>query len=83
MNHEHSQKEKFVRFNGWGSPNITRLGQPKGSTVWFKYRKVRGNRGFFPGETCEPLVVRGTTSFYNNKLQIFPVGEVAVWNVRM
>ena len=40
-------------------------------------------RGFFPGETCEPFVVRGTTSFYNNKLQIFPVGEGDVWNVQM
>ena len=38
---------------------------------------------FFPGETCESLVVRGTTSFYNNKLQILPIGEGAVWNVRM
>ena len=83
MNHEHSQKDKFVRLNGWGSPKVTRLGQPKGFDVLFKYRKVRGNWGFFLGETCEPLVVRGTTSFYNNKLQILPVGEGAVWNVRM
>ena len=39
--------------------------------------------GFFPRETCESLVVRGTTSFYNHKLQIFPVGKGAMWNVRM
>ena len=83
MNHEHSQKDKFVRFNGWGSPKITLLVQPRGFAIWFKNRKVRGNRGFFPAETCEPLVVRGTTSFYNNKLQIFPVGEGVVWNVQM
>ena len=38
---------------------------------------------FFHGETCEPFVVRGTTSFYNNKLQILTVGEGAVWNVQM
>ena len=56
-------------------------GQPKGCVVLYKDRKVRGNQGFFPGKTCEPLVVRGTTSFYNNKLQILPVGEGAVWNV--
>ena len=58
-------------------------GNPK--VLWFLYkdRKVRGNEGFFPGKTCEPLVVRGTTSFYNNKLQILPVGEGVVWNVRM
>ena len=72
-----------MRLNGWGSPKVTWLGQPKGFAVLFKYRKVRGNWGFFPGETCEPLVVRGTTSFYNNKLQIFPVGEGPVWNARM
>ena len=48
---------------------------------WFKYRKVRVYKGFFPRGTCEPVVVRGTTSFYNNKLQILPIGEGVVWNV--
>ena len=38
---------------------------------------------FFARETCEPFVVRGTTSFYNKKLQILHVGEGAMWNVRM
>ena len=68
------------------------LGESKGHTVgaaqgvllfWFKYSKVRVYRGFFLGKTCELLFVRGTTSFYNKKLQILPVGEGAVWNVRM
>ena len=27
------------------------------------------------------FVVRGTTSFYNNKLQILLIGEGVVWNV--
>ena len=49
----------------------------------YKDRKVRGNGGFFPGKTCELLFVRGTTSFYNKKLQILPIGEGAVWNVQM
>ena len=39
--------------------------------------------GFFPGKNCELLFVRGTTSFYNKKLQIFPFEEGAVWNVQM
>ena len=55
--------------------------QPKGFVVLYKDRKVRGDGGFFPGKTCESLILRGTTSFYNNKLQIFPVGEGVVWNV--
>ena len=63
MNHEHSQEEKFVRLNGWGSPRV----------LWFLYkeRKVREKKGF----------VRGTTSFYNKKLQILPVREGVLWNV--
>ena len=66
------------------------LGKSKGQTVGeslrvllflYKERKVRENGGFFPGKTCEPLFVRGTTSFYKKKLQILPIGEGAVWNV--
>ena len=45
--------------------------------------KEREGRGLFPGETCELLVVRGTTSFCNNKITIFPVGESVVWNIQM
>ena len=66
MNHEHSQTDKTVRLKRFGEPKgNSGEGQPKGFwMVLYKDRKVRGNRGFFPGETCEPLVVRGTTSFY-------------------
>ena len=67
----------------WGAQRSPRRGSPKGFRVLYKDRKVRGNGGFFLGETCEPFVVRGTTSFYNNKLQILLVGEGAMWNVRM
>ena len=82
--HEHSQEDKFVRLNGWGSPKVTRLGQPKGFCCFgLNIGKLEVTRAFSPGETCELFVVRGTTSFYNNKLQILPVGEGAVWNVRM
>ena len=48
-----------------------------------KIGELEGTGGFFPGKTCELLFVRGTTSFYNKKLQIFPIGEGAVWNVQM
>ena len=34
-------------------------------------------------KTCELLFVRGTSLFYNKKLQILPVGEGAMWNVSM
>ena len=71
-----------MRLNGfWGSPKVRRLGKPKGFIVFYKERKVRENRGFFPGKTCELLFVIGTTSFYNKKLQILPIGEGDVWNV--
>ena len=63
------------RSNGWGSPRVL--------LFLYKERKFRENRGFFLGKTCELLFVRGTTSFYNKKLQISPVGEGAVWNVQM
>ena len=39
--------------------------------------------GFFPSETCEKLVVRGTISFRNNIVTIFPGGESFGWNVQM
>ena len=58
-------------------------GNPKVLGFLYKDRRVRGNRGFFPRKTCEILFVRGATSVYNKKLQIFPVGEGAVWNVQM
>ena len=71
MNYEHSQTDKTVILKRLGEPEGHAAGQPKGFVVLYKYRKFRGNGGFLPGETCEPLVVRGTTSFYNNKLQSF------------
>ena len=49
----------------------------------YTYTKVRGKKGLFPSETCEKLVVRGTISFCNNIITIFPVGESVVWNVQM
>ena len=47
MNHEHSQKDKFVKLNGWGKPKGHSGGQPKGFAFLYKYRRVRGNRGDF------------------------------------
>ena len=63
------------RLDGWGIPTVL--------LFLYKEKKVRENKGFFLGKTCELSFVRGTTSFYNKKLQIFPVGEGAVWNVQM
>ena len=77
------RKDKMGISNSFEEPKGHDWGSPSGSLVWFKYRKVRVYRGFFPGKTCELLFVRGTTSFYNKKLQFLPVGEGAMWNVSM
>ena len=45
--------------------------------------KLDRDKGIFPSETCEKLVVRGTISFCNNKITILPVGENAVGNIQM
>ena len=73
-----------MRLNGFWEPKGQTVGESQRFWLFlYKVRKVREDRGFFPGKTCELLFVRGTTSFYNKKLQIFPVGEGAMWNVRM
>ena len=78
------EKEKIVRLNGfWGAQRSDGWGIPRVWLFLYKERKVREERGFSPGKTCDLLFVRGTTSFYNKKLQILPVGEGAMWNVRM
>ena len=78
------EKEKIVRLNGFGGAQRSDgWGTQRFLLFFYKEYKFREDRGSFPGKTCEPLFVRGTTSFYNKRLQIFPVGEGAVWNVRM
>ena len=56
MNHEHSQKDKFVKLNGWGKPKGHPGGQPKGFTILYKYRRVRGNKGLFTRYICESMM---------------------------
>ena len=84
MNHEYSRKrqnceiKQFLgaqKSDGWGSPKVL--------LFLYKERKIREDKGLFPGKTCEPLFVRGTTSFYNKNSQILPVEEGGVWNVQM
>ena len=60
-------------------------GSPSDLELSFKYLKVELKRDlFFPGKTCKPfLLVRGTISFYNQKLQLLPAGESEMWNVSM
>ena len=52
---------------------------------WFSLNigKLELTGAFSHGQTCELLFVRGTISFYNEKLQIWPVGEGVMWNVSM
>ena len=66
-----------------GPKGQTFRGSPSGQLFQFKYSKVRKDKGLFPSKTCKLLLVRGTISFYNQKLQILPVGESAMWNVSM
>ena len=58
-------------------------GNPSGLLILFKYLKVRSYKEFFPGKTCNLMLVRGTISFYNQRLQILPVGGSALWNMSM
>ena len=58
-------------------------GNPSGLLILFKYLKVRSYRGFVPGKTCNLMLVRGTISFYNQRMQIFPVGGSTMWNMSM
>ena len=52
------------------------MGEPKGFVGFsINIGKLKGRGGIFPSETCEKLVVRGTISFCNNIITIFPVGE--------
>ena len=69
---------KTKKTRDWNVGEVTkRLG-------WFLYKwKEREGSGIFAGETCELLVVRGTTLFCNNKITILPIGESTVWNVQM
>ena len=79
-----NEKDKIVRLNGfWGAQRSDGWEIPRVLLFCIKRGKLERTRGFFPRKTCEPLFVRGTTSFYNKKLQILPVGEGYVWNVRM
>ena len=58
-------------------------GKPSGLLILFKYLKVRNYKDFFLGRTCKPFACRGTIYFYNQKLQLLPVGESAMWNGSM
>ena len=66
------EKDKFVRLNGLGSPKVTEEGQPKRFEGFcINIEDLDRRRVFFPKETCELLLVRGTTSFCNNKTTNF------------
>ena len=78
------EKDKMVIFGGFEEPKGQAVGAAQG-VGWFglNIRKLKFTGAFSLEKTCELLFVRGTTSFYNKKSQIFPVGEGAVWNVQM
>ena len=77
-------KDKMVILYGFEEPKGHTVG-PAQAVSWFGLNigKLEFTGVFFPGKTCELLFVRGTTLFYNKKLQIFPVGEGAMWNLPM
>ena len=77
-------KKIYLKRNVWimSIRKTTRLeiemlvGQPKGWVVSCINGKREKERGIFPSETCEQLVVRGTILFCNNKLQFFLLEKV-------
>ena len=49
MNHEHSQKDKIVRLNGWGSPKVTwGGGNPKVLLFCISIGELDVGKDFFP-----------------------------------
>ena len=75
MNHQHSQKDKIVRLNGWGSPKVTE-GQPKSFACSIIIAELDRRRDFFPlrfVRTC----CKKNYSFCNKNYK-FPVGESLV-----
>ena len=48
MNHEHSQKDKFVKLNGWGKPKGHPGGNPKVSLFYINIGELQGIKNFFP-----------------------------------
>ena len=77
-------KDKMMIFDGFGEPKGHTMGETQ-TVGWFGLNvgQLEFTGAFFLGQTCELLFVRGTISFYNEKLQILPIGEGAVWNVQM
>ena len=58
-------------------------GKPKRFTVCLNTGKLEVTRTFSWENFVNHLFVRGTTSFYNQKLQLLPTGESEIWNVSM
>ena len=56
MNHENSQKDKFVKLSGWGKPKGHPGGKPKGHTrgkpkvslFYINIGELEGIKGLFP-----------------------------------
>ena len=75
MNHEHSQKEKGVTLNTWGSSKVTER-YPKIFACSISIGELDRIEDFFLWDLWEP-VVRRTISFCNKNYN-FPVGESLV-----
>ena len=58
-------------------------GNPSDLLFCLNIWKLIARGGFFPWETCNLMLVRGTISFYNQGLQILPVGGSTMWNMSM
>ena len=78
------EKDKMVILDGFEEPKGHTIGAVQ-TVGWFGLNV--GNLEFIWDfsleKTCELLFVRGTTLFYNKKLQILPIGEGAMWNAPM
>ena len=58
-------------------------GNPNDLLFCLNTEKLEVTRTFSLEKIVNHLLVRGTISFYNQKLQLLPVGESDMWNVSM
>ena len=59
------------------------LGHPKSFSFCISIGELDREGAFSQWDLWKTCCVRGTISFCNNIIKIFPVGESAVWNVQM
>ena len=81
MGRQSGLKKNLKRWRDW---KVTRLGGAQ--TIYclsLNTGKLEFTGDFSLEKLVNHLLVRGTISFYNQKLQLLLVGETTMWNVSM